>query len=316
MTAERRDGMIEVRELRKIYGELVAVDGVSLDVAGGEILGLLGPNGAGKSTTIGCVSGLLTPTSGRVRLLGHDVAREPREARRHLGLVPQEMALYEDLSARENLTYWAGAYGLRGQAAADRVERTLEVVGLRDRADETVEEFSGGMKRRLNFGCGIVHGPRVLLLDEPTVGVDAQSRVRLQELVREQADDGAAVLYTTHYMEEAETLCDRIAVIDHGEVIARGSLEELQNLHGEKDVVRLSGRFSPDRIRDALPGDGVDLVTAEEDQVVLAVREGSRRLPELLGAVSGAGGEIRETVLTRPSLEGLFIKLTGRELRE
>jgi len=310
------ESAIEVQGLRKRYGDLVAVDGVSLEVAGGEILGLLGPNGAGKSTTIGCVSGLLTPTSGRVRILGHDVDTEAREARRRLGLVPQEMALYVDLTARENLSYWAGAYGLRGEEARDRVDETLEVVGLRDRADEKVEGFSGGMKRRLNFGCGIVHEPRVLLLDEPTVGVDAQSRRRLLELVREQADAGAAVLYTTHYMGEAESLCDRIAVIDHGEVIARGTLEELRELHGEKDLVRLSGRFDPDRIRSEAAGDGVELVAADEEQVVLSVPGGSRRLPELLEAVSGAGGEIRETVLTRPSLESLFIRLTGRELRE
>lgn len=309
--------MIEVEELHKSYGDLVAVDGVSFTVREGEIFGLLGPNGAGKSTTIGCVSGLLTPSSGRVRIHGHDVEREARSAREHLGLVPQEVALYEELTARENLTYWAGAYGLRGPDAEERVEEVLALVGLLDRGDDRVEEFSGGMKRRLNFGCGVVHRPRVLLLDEPTVGVDPQTRVRLLDLVREQADAGTSVLYSTHYMDEAESLCDRIAVIDHGEIIAKGTLGELRGRLGEQDVLRLAGTFEPGAVRDAAEGEeDVEVVAVGEEQVVLAVRDGSRRLPRLLSVMSEAGAEIQETVLTQPSLESLFIKLTGRELRE
>src|SRR5207247_2448608 len=197
---------------RKSYGDLTAVDGVSFTARPGEIFGLLGPNGAGKTTTIGCISGLLTPTAGNVRVMGHDVVREGTAARKALGVVPQEIALYDELSALENLSYWGGAQGLRSALLRERIRQVLEITGLQDRATEPVKRFSGGMKRRLNFACGIVHTPEVVLLDEPTVGVDPQSRVRIVELVREQAKAGACVLYSTHYMEEAETLCDRLAI--------------------------------------------------------------------------------------------------------
>jgi ABC-2 type transport system ATP-binding protein len=309
--------MIEVETLRKEYDGLVAVDDVSFVARPGEIFGLLGPNGAGKSTTIGCISGLLSPTGGRVRVQGHDLAREPRAAKARMGVVPQEVALYEDLAAEENLRFWGEAYGLRGGRLAERVRTVLETVGLLDRAEDRVETFSGGMKRRLNFGCGIVHGPEVLLLDEPTVGVDPQSRVRLLDLVREQAAAGVCVLYTTHYMEEAEALCDRLAILDHGRIIASGTLEELRGSMGERDLVRLAGALDPAAVREAVRSlEGVEVVAAGEDQVALAVPEASRRLPEILNTVAGTGAVVRETTVTRPSLESLFIRLTGKELRE
>jgi len=310
--------VIEVEELRKEYGELVAVDGVSFTAEGGAVFGLLGPNGAGKTTTIGCVSGLQRPTAGRVRVMGHDVVLDGPAARAHLGVVPQDLALYEDLSATENLLYWASAYGLRGDRLKQRITASLEVTGLLDRAKEPVKQFSGGMKRRLNFACGIVHEPRVLLLDEPTVGVDPQSRVRLQELVKAQAATGTCVLYTTHYMEEAETLCDRLAIIDHGKLIAQGTLDELRAMLGERDLLRLSGRFpSETQIAAALGGrEGVEIVQAEEESLIVAAPQASRELPALLAALTRVGAEIRETTMSRPSLETLFIKLTGKELRE
>jgi len=308
--------MIKVENVRKTYKDLVAVDGVSFEAAPGQVFGLLGPNGAGKSTTIGCVSGLLEPTAGRVTLMGHDVAREPRRAKAQLGVVPQELALYEDLSAEENLRYWGSAFGLRGTALKERIGAALELTALHDRARSPVKEFSGGMKRRLNFACGIVHRPRVLLLDEPTVGVDPQSRVRLLELVREQARDGACVLYTTHYMEEAERLCDRIAVIDHGKIIAHGTLPELRAMLGERDVVRFTGDFG-DRGPAAVAAlDDVQVVESGEAGITLSVREASRRLPSLIDAITRAGVTLRETTVMQPGLESLFIKLTGRELRE
>jgi ABC-2 type transport system ATP-binding protein len=193
----------------------------------------------------------------------------------------------------------------------------LIATGLLDRAREPVKRFSGGMKRRLNLGCGIVHQPRALLLDEPTVGVDPQSRVRLLELIREQVAQGTCVLYTTHYMEEAETLCDRIAVIDHGKIIAAGTLAELHALVGENDILRFAGRFEPEKARDALRVlDGVEVVQAEPDSLRLAVVEASRKLPELFAALAAVGAEVRETTMTQPSLESLFIKLTGKQLRE
>jgi ABC-2 type transport system ATP-binding protein len=309
--------MIEVQDLRKQYGQLAAVDGVSFTAPAGAIFGLLGPNGAGKSTTIGCISGLLQPTAGRVTVLGHDVRRDGVAARRSLGVVPQELALYEDLSAGENLAYWGGAYGLRGVPLRRRIEDVLDLAGLGDRAREPVKRLSGGMKRRLNFACGIVHQPKVLLLDEPTVGVDPQSRVRLLELVRDQARAGTCVLYTTHYMEEAQELCDRLAIIDHGRIVAAGSLEELRRLMGERDVLRLSGVFQPDAARAALSVAGdLEVVQASDDTLILSMKGASRMLPAVFAAVSQAGAEIHETTLTQPSLHSLFIKLTGRALRE
>jgi ABC-2 type transport system ATP-binding protein len=309
--------MIEVEQLRKAFGDLVAVNGVSFNAPPGGIFGLLGPNGAGKTTTIGCISGLLTPTAGRVRVLGHDVVRDGPAARRGLGVVPQEVALYEDLSAEENLAYWGGAYGLRGAFLRRRIQEVLELIGLQDRSREPVKRFSGGMKRRLNFACGIVQQPKVLLLDEPTLGVDPQSRVRLLELVTEQARAGVCVLYTTHYMEEAETLCDRLAIIDHGRIIAQGSLDELRAMLAERDLLRLEGVFRPEEVRAALERlDGIEVLQADENVLLLSLAEASRRLPAVFSALAAAGADVRETTLTQPSLQSLFIKLTGKELRE
>ena len=308
--------MIQVQNLRKQYGDIVAVDDVTFGAEPGQIFGLLGPNGAGKSTTIGCISGLLKPTSGRIAVLGHDVVTDSIEARRELGIVPQELALYEDMSARDNLSYWGAAYGMGGDALKRRVLDVLEIVGLGDRAKEPVKRFSGGMKRRLNFGCGIVHRPKVLLLDEPTVGVDPQSRVRLLDLVRQQVAGGTCVLYTTHYMEEAQELCDRLAIIDHGKVLVMGTLDELRRLMGEHDLVRLSGRFDPQAARRALETLGADVASADESSLRLTIEGASKKLPAIFGAVESSGGDVQETSLTQPSLESLFIKLTGRELRE
>ena len=309
--------MIEVTNLRKTFGDLVAVDGISFKARPGAIFGLLGPNGAGKSTTIGCISGLLSPDEGQVTVFGHDVQADARRAKAQLGIVPQELALYEDLSARENLSFWGEAYGLGGASLKKRVATVLELVGLEDRSKEPVKNFSGGMKRRLNFACGIVHEPRALLLDEPTVGVDPQSRVRLLELVREQAAGGTCVLYTTHYMEEAESLCDELAIVDHGRVVAAGTMEELRVMIGERDLLRLSGAFTAAAAREVLGAlDEVEVVQAEDEIVTVAVPRASQRLSEIFTTLGGTGAEVRETTITRPNLESLFIKLTGKELRE
>jgi len=308
--------MIKVEQLRKQYGDLTAVEDVSFEVRAGEIFGLLGPNGAGKTTTIGCISSLLAPTSGRVTVDGHDVVQDGIAARSSLGVVPQEVALYDDLSAKENLAYWGGAQGLRGSKLHERITAVLELTGLSDRAKEPIKRFSGGMKRRLNFACGMVHQPKVLLLDEPTVGVDPQSRVRLMELVREQVRAGTCVLYTTHYMEEAETLCDRLGIIDHGRIIAQGTLQELRAMVGERDLLRLTGVFEPRAVRASLSNmDGVEVMQVDETLLCLSVSNASHRLPSIFSALN-SHGEVRGTTLTEPSLESLFIKLTGKELRE
>ena len=309
--------MIEIEELRKSYGEAFAVDGISLTARAGEIFGLLGPNGAGKTTTVGCICGLLTPSAGRVKVGGHDVMRDGAAARAQLGMVPQELALYDDLSARENLAYWGGAQGLRNPKLRERIQQVLELAGLEDRAREPVKRFSGGMKRRLNFACGILHSPKVLLLDEPTVGVDPQSRVRLLELVRAEARAGTCVLYTTHYMEEAETLCDRLAIMDHGKIIAAGTLADLRSLLAERDLLRLTGVFAPAAARSAIEGiDTVEILHCDESMLSISLPEASAKLSAIFSALAEAGAEVRGTTLTQPSLESLFIKLTGKELRE
>lgn len=313
--------VIEIESLTKRYGDAVAVDDLSLCAKPGEITGLLGPNGAGKSSTIACVSGLRAPDAGRVRVLGHDVQHERRRALEQLGVVPQELALYDELSARENLEYWGAAYGLRGRVLRERAAAVLEQLGLAERADERITSFSGGMQRRLNFGCALLHTPRVLVLDEPTVGVDPQSRVRLLELVRQAADAGAAVLYTTHQMQEAEELCDRLAIVDHGKLIAFGTLPELQSRLGGRDILGLSGRFDAPSARAALEGlretlGDFALNTLDAHALQLAVRDGARVLAQVLAALEAAGNEVREASLRQPSLESLFLALTGKELRE
>lgn len=309
--------MIEVQNLRKTYGPAVAVDGATFEVRAGEVFGLLGPNGAGKTTTIHCISGLLKPASGRVRVAGHDVVREGKAARASIGVAPQELALYEELSAAENLAYWGGVQGLRGTQLKQRIEETLELFGLQDRAREAVKRFSGGMKRRLNFACAVVHGPKVLLLDEPTVGVDPQSRVRLLETVRQQARQGVCVLYTTHYMEEAETLCDRLAIMDNGRLIAQGTLGDLRAVLGERELLTLTGTWEERRIREALDRmEELEVLHFGPEELTLAATDASGRLVRILNALGAAGAEIRGATVRQPSLESLFIRLTGKELRE
>ena len=314
--------MLRIQNLVKQYAELTAVAEVSFEAEAGKVFGLLGPNGAGKSTTIHCISGLLQPTAGRVTVAGFDVVAEPRQARQALGVVPQELALYEDLPAIENLRYWGKAYGLNGAGLDDRVREVLTHIGLGDRAKDLPKTFSGGMKRRLNFGCGIVHKPQLILLDEPTVGVDPQSRERLFEMVLQERDQGACVIYTTHYMEEAEKLCDSLGIIDHGKLIAQGTLDELRAQLGARDVLQLSGEFPEAETKQAvavLANDGLrdlEVLAADDGSMTLALSAGSHHLPRIFTAISEAGGIVTETSLKSASLETLFLTLTGKDLRQ
>ena len=314
--------MLVVEGLVKQFGDFTAVDGVSFEAEEGRVFGLLGPNGAGKSTTINCISGLLQPTSGKVSVAGFDVHSQARSAKSSLGIVPQELALYEDLPAVENLRFWGRAYGLGGADLERRVGEVLDTIGLADRAGDLPKKFSGGMKRRLNFGCGIVHSPPVMLLDEPTVGVDPQSRERLFELVRAERDRGTCVLYTTHYMEEAERLCDSLAIIDHGKLIAKGSVGELSTQLGARDVLQLSGSFPSEATTEAINAlletglDELETIAQSEDNLTLTLSGASQNLPAIFNALSAAGCRITETNLRSPNLETLFLLLTGKELRE
>ncbi len=307
--------MIEVKGLQKLYGDLVAVDQVSFSARPGSVFGLLGPNGAGKSTTISCLSGLLRPTAGSVTVAGFEVTGDAVKAKASLGIVPQELAIYEDLSARHNLSYWGAAYGLKGAGLKQRVEHVLNRIGLSDRADDLPKQYSGGMKRRLNFGCGLVHEPKILLLDEPTVGVDPQSREHLFDLVREEKAKGTCVLYTTHYMEEAEKLCDDLAIIDHGKIIASGTLKELRAEFGGNDIIQLSGSFNPSKVEAVVAGLEAEVLSLSTETLMITLRDGARNLPAVLQGISATGAEIHDTRLSEPNLESLFLKLTGKELR-
>lgn len=307
--------LIEVTNLRKRFGVVEALGGVSFHVAGGEVYGLLGPNGAGKSTTINVLCGLVEPDAGSARLNGIDVVRHRVEARRALGVVPQEVALYTDLSARDNLMFFGRLYGLRGADLRARVNRVLAQVSLADRDREPIERYSGGMLRRLNIAAGILHSPKVVLLDEPTVGLDPQTRASILDLVRTIAAN-AAVLYTTHYMDEAEHLCDRLAIIDHGTLLAEGTLAELRHAAGEREIIALRGTFQVEAVPAALGGSGdIQSIKASSDELLFSVRSAERELSHLM-AMAGAFGEVREVAIKQPSLESLFIKLTGRALRE
>jgi ABC-2 type transport system ATP-binding protein len=309
--------MIHVAGLVKSYGALRAVDGVSFDVATGELYGLLGPNGAGKTTTMSMLSGLLAPDEGRIVFDGIDLAAEPLKVKAQLGVVPQEPALYENLSARENLTFWGGLYGLSGPELTRAVDRVLDLVGLKERAKDPVKQYSGGMKRRVNLALGLVHAPRVVLMDEPTVGIDPQARLNILEAVKQVAAAGTTVIYTTHYLEEVESLCDRIAIMDHGLILAEGTLDQLKSRVGGRDVVTVRGTFDAAAVLprlDSLPG--VQVTSAEAGRLVLSVEGSGRGAVDLLGRVLADGLPIDGISIQPPSLNTLFLNLTGRELRD
>ncbi|MCX5753014.1 MAG: ABC transporter ATP-binding protein [Candidatus Krumholzibacteria bacterium] len=305
--------MIEVRELVKSFGDIRALGGVDFTVREGEIFGLLGPNGAGKTTTISIIAGLLSADSGSVRVSGMDIRRDGRRVRRMLGVVPQDIALYEELSGRENLRFWGGLYGLSGKRLHDEADRVLELVGLTDRADDAVREYSGGMKRRLNLSAGLIHRPKVILLDEPTLGIDPQARLNILDIIRDGVSGGMTAIYTTHYLEEAEKLCDRIAIVDHGKILAQGTLKELVKLAGEGNIVTVSGAFSREQVNPLLKGVVVEHL---ENGSLRMLIPGQAELSGALGRLFSAGIPIGEVSIQEPSLEGVFIKLTGRELRD
>jgi ABC-2 type transport system ATP-binding protein len=316
LQSKAAEPMIDVRDLRKKFGDTEALKGISFGVQPGEIYGLLGPNGAGKSTTINILCGLVTPDAGQVSLGGVDITRNPAAARRTLGVVPQEVALYTELSARENLKFFGRLYGLRGADLKKRCDDVLARVALLDRASEPVERYSGGMLRRLNIAAGLLHGPKVVLMDEPTVGLDPQTRASILETVRSIASDGAAVVYTTHYLDEAERLCDRLGVIDHGVILAEGTLQQLRDAAGAREIIALRGTFRPDEVRKALRDHAeIEIIKALASELLLTVQSSQRQLASLL-ALAATLGEVREVAIKQPSLENLFITLTGRELRD
>ncbi|MFZ5820592.1 MAG: ATP-binding cassette domain-containing protein [Chloroflexota bacterium] len=308
---------IEVLNLHKSFGETQAVQGVDFTVQPGEIFSLLGPNGAGKTTTISMLSCLLRPDEGDARVMGHSIRSDQMGVKSVLGVVPQEIALYEDLTARENLVFWGKMYGLRGGALKARVDEVLEVIGLRERARERVGRYSGGMKRRVNIGAALLHKPQVIYMDEPTVGIDPQSRRNILDSVVALKDQGMTVLYTTHYMEEAQELSDHIAIMDHGKMIASGAHEELVRLVGGQTRIDLTLNTEASAVLDEWRAvEGVSQVSAENDLVTVLVDDSNAALPRLFDAANRLAARITSVDILEPNLEAVFLHLTGRALRD
>jgi len=306
------------RDLRRRFGQRLAVDGIGFRVDPGETYGLLGPNGAGKTTTISMICGLLRRDGGEVTVAGASLDRDPGAVKAAIGYVPQDIALYPDLSGGENLRFWGRMQGLSGRDLAARVDAVLELVGLADRARDKVADYSGGMQRRLNIGAGLLHRPRLLVLDEPTVGVDPQSRNAILENVEALGGEGVGVLYTTHYMEEAERLCDRVGIIDQGRLIAEGTRRELVARIGERDRIELTASGDLVGLAAACRRtvDGVDEATVVAGGLHLVARDGRRLLPKLLELADGAGVEVASVEVVEPDLEAVFLHLTGKALRD
>jgi ABC-2 type transport system ATP-binding protein len=307
--------ILEVRDIHKCYGANAALQGISFSVAHGEMFGLLGPNGAGKTTLLSIISCLLSASSGEVRVLGRPLVPQETELRRLIGIVPQELALYNELTARENLTFFGRLYGLHDVDLRQRVDEVLAAIQLEDRADRRVDTFSGGMKRRLNLGAGIIHRPRLLLLDEPTAGVDPQSRNHIFSEIRRVNAEGVTVIYTSHYMEEVQSLCPRIGIIDRGQLIACDAIEEL--------LRRLEGRIRfrtdnvppelPSRIRDLF---GIPLVESNGHPLELACRDVRSTLLQLLQILGDLNLKLVHLETQEPNLESVFLALTGHALRD
>ena len=331
--------MVETRNLRKTYSRpdgstIEAVKGVNLEIRQGEIFSLLGPNGAGKTTMISMISGLVEPTAGDATIGGHSITKEPMAAKRLMGFVPQEIALYPELSARQNLAFFGRMYGLGGKELNRRVDELLEFVDLADRQNDRIDTFSGGMKRRVNLAAGLLNSPPLIYMDEPTVGIDPQSRRRILDTVKMLRDEqNMTVLYTTHLMEEAQELSDRVAIIDHGEIIAMGTQDELTQQVGEEDRLEFTigeqeiAETLLERLQQKTPGvtrvlyNPTEQLSDDSSESVPALmtvfaKRGRTALPQILQDLDSAGVEIQSVAVREPDLEAVFLALTGRALRD
>jgi ABC-2 type transport system ATP-binding protein len=308
--------MLHVRDLRKHYNGIEALKGITFSVEKGEIYGLLGPNGAGKSTAINIISGILSPTSGSVRVGDADIVSEPIRAKRSLGVVLQDAILVEELSGLQNCLFFGSLYDIPGDRLKKRSLELLSWIGLSDRAGDKVAEYSGGMKRRLSLVLGMLHEPSVMLLDEPTVGLDPQTRLLILDAIAEVASKGTAVLLSTHYLDDAERLCTRLGIIDHGEIIKEGTLESLRRDVKDVQIVTLKGSITKETVDGMLRGiEGGKILIAAEDETVLSIPSRANEVNKLFADVQSLTG-VSEISVRPPSLESLFISLTGRRIRE
>lgn len=309
--------LLKVENLHKNFGNINAVDGISFEVRKGEVFGLLGPNGAGKSTTISMISTLLPPTNGNILFEGRNIFDEPKIIRKKLGVVPQDIALYPTLTGKENLAFWGNMYGLKGTDLKKRIHEVAEIVGLNDRIKDRVDKYSGGMKRRLNIGAALLHKPEILIMDEPTVGIDPQSRNHILDTVLELNKQGMTIIYTSHYMEEAEYLCSRICIMDQGKIIAAGTQEELVELI--KGVTQISLKL--DKIDQNILGalkeiNGVAGVEMVEDMIAISGENVDNLLADIITKVTAGGRNITSINVKKPNLETVFLHLTGKALRD
>ncbi|QPA31149.1 ABC transporter ATP-binding protein [Thermaerobacillus caldiproteolyticus] len=309
--------ILEIKNVTKKFGDFIAVDNMSLAVAEGEIFGFLGANGAGKSTTINMISGLLRANAGEIKILGKNIVKHSKFAKMNIGIVPQDIAIYEDLTAYENVKFFAGLYGLRGSQLKERVEEALQFVGLSDKHKSYPKNFSGGMKRRLNIACAIAHRPKLIIMDEPTVGIDPQSRNYILASVKKLNEMGCTIIYTSHYMEEVEEICTRIAIIDHGKIIAEGTKEQLKAIiTNTKDIwieVRSTENIDTNKIKEI---SGVKAVQFEENMIKISSDTGVNNLNSIIQCLINDGVEIRSLEEKSPNLETVFLTLTGRNLRD
>lgn len=309
--------ILEVSGLSKSFGKLVAVSDVSFRVTEGESFGLLGPNGAGKSTTISMLFGLLNPDTGSILVSGQTMQANPIAVKRCLGYVPQEIALYPELTAQENLAFWGRLYGLSGSKLQARIAEVLEVVGLSERARGKVGTFSGGMKRRINIAAALLHEPRLLIMDEPTVGIDPQSRNHILETVKQLNQQGMSIIYTSHYMEEVEYLCSRIGIIDHGQIIALGTVAELRRIVGEDSEIILTVQgLAPDALAQLAELPQVRSARLQGDDLVVVSPQPALALGGISTLLAEQGISMRSIKVNEPNLESVFLHLTGRALRD
>ncbi|WP_195988072.1 ABC transporter ATP-binding protein [Clostridium sp. D53t1_180928_C8] len=307
--------MLEIKKISKEYGDMIAVNDIDLEVNKGEIFGILGPNGAGKSTLIGMICGLIKRTSGQI--IYEEKETKTRKFKENIGIVPQDFALYWDLTAEENIEFFCSLYGFRGADLKARVNKVLDFVGLTDVRSKKASEFSGGMKRRLNIACAIAHSPKLIIMDEPTVGIDPQSRNHILKSVLRLRDEGATVIYTSHYMQEVDEICDRIAIVDKGNVIAEGTSEELKNLIGNKRIFNIKVKEKINGFEDKLLEiTGIEKVVNSENEYKISTIKNSNLLTKIIETTLSLGGEISNIENSEPTLENVFLALTGKKLRD